>query len=263
MQGYCIFGNAQRLGGAKRLISGRAHVERRKWSHEKSVEYCSKQRSRVEGNSTVCWGSPPAGQGTRSDLKEFGRLIAAGASEAEAFDSNPGGYIMYSRGIGSAVELVRSRGRRDVGSDPYVGLYIGPSGIGKSRYVYEKYPAPACYWLTVQQSGVQWWNGYIGQPTVVVDDFRGEVMYHTLLRWLDRYPVQVQTKGGMIPLLAVRWIFTSNTAPEQWYRWELENGMERLHKPALKRRINSIKIGKLVTNQLTKKEEVEWSELKW
>lgn len=38
-----------------------------------------------------------------------------------------------------------------------------------------------------------------------------------MLRWLDRYPVRVEFKGGSRPLLCKTIWITSNLAPEEWY----------------------------------------------
>jgi len=38
-----------------------------------------------------------------------------------------------------------------------------------------------------------------------------------MLRWLDRYPVSVETKGGAMPLAARTIWITSNLDPRMWY----------------------------------------------
>ena len=41
------------------------------------------------------------------------------------------------------------------------------------------------------------WDGYDGTSDVIIDDYRADFCkFHTLLNLLDRYPYQVQTKGG-------------------------------------------------------------------
>lgn len=59
--------------------------------------------------------------------------------------------------------------------------------------------------------------GYGGQEHVIIDEFRGGIDIAHLLRWLDRYPVRVEVKGGSFPLLASRFWITSNIHPRQWY----------------------------------------------
>lgn len=63
----------------------------------------------------------------------------------------------------------------------------------------------------------KWWCGYKNQENVIIDEFRGVVDISHLLRWLDRYPVRVESKGGSRPLLCKTIWLTSNLAPEAWY----------------------------------------------
>jgi len=52
---------------------------------------------------------------------------------------------------------------------------------------------------------------------VVMDEFRGAIDISHLLRWLDRYPVSVETKGGSKPLACTTMWITSNISPREWY----------------------------------------------
>lgn len=63
----------------------------------------------------------------------------------------------------------------------------------------------------------KWWDGYLGQSNVVLDEFRGTIDVAHILRWLDRYPVRVENKGGSLPLLATHFWITSNLDPRLWY----------------------------------------------
>jgi hypothetical protein len=62
-----------------------------------------------------------------------------------------------------------------------------------------------------------------GQTNVVLDEFRGDIAISHILRWLDRYPVSVETKGGSVPLAANAIWITSNLDPRQWYP-DLDSG---------------------------------------
>jgi hypothetical protein len=63
----------------------------------------------------------------------------------------------------------------------------------------------------------KWWCGYRGQKNVVIDEFRGGIDISHMLRWLDRYPVTVETKGSARPLMVEKIWITSNLAPMAWY----------------------------------------------
>lgn len=103
-------------------------------------------------------------------------------------------------------------------------VYCGPTGVGKSRRAWSE----ATFDAFPKDPRTKWWDGYTGEQHVVVDEFRGSIDIAHLLRWLDRYPVLVEVKGGTIPLRATRIWFTSNLHPRYWYP-ELDIGtMEAL-----------------------------------
>jgi len=88
----------------------------------------------------------------------------------------------------------------------------GPAGTGKSRFCRETYPE--AYW----KSNDKWWENYQGQETVIMDDFYGNWMkYNDLLRLCDRYPMDVEIKGGKVAFISKRIIFTTNIHPSKWY----------------------------------------------
>jgi len=92
-------------------------------------------------------------------------------------------------------------------------VYHGKTGVGKSRRAWEElgldsYP---------KDSRTKFWCGYQGQENVIVDEFRGGIDVGHILRWLDRYPVNVEIKGSSMPLSAKRFVITSNLHPCLWY----------------------------------------------
>ena len=96
---------------------------------------------------------------------------------------------------------------------PELWVLWGPSGSGKSRYAKEHWPG--AFWKTPY---TQWWDGYGTHDTVILDDFRGDCMRLTdLQRLLDWYPLWVEIKGGSLPMLATRYVITSNQHPADWY----------------------------------------------
>ena len=80
---------------------------------------------------------------------------------------------------------LRARGPGGMGA-------MGPSGTGKSRFVAARWPD--AFWKAPES---KWWDGYSGQETVVLDDFKDYAMpLVELQRLLDWYPLWVEVKGG-------------------------------------------------------------------
>ena len=94
-----------------------------------------------------------------------------------------------------------------------VNVFWGRTGTGKSMRAWEE----ATITAYGKDPRTKWWCGYTGQQNVVIDEFRGDIGIAHMLRWLDRYPVSVETKGGCIPLAASTIWITSNLDPRMWY----------------------------------------------
>lgn len=85
----------------------------------------------------------------------------------------------------------------------------GPSGVGKSSYAREHYPNAFC------KSESKWWDGYVGQENVILDDLDSDCLSHYLKIWTDHYPCTGESKGGTIPLLHRKFVVTCNKSIEQ------------------------------------------------
>jgi len=88
----------------------------------------------------------------------------------------------------------------------------------------------------------KWWNGYREQKCILFDDWVGssEIPPHALLQICDRYPLQVQSKGGYVKMAArtEAIVFTYNICMTEWYGYnkpEWEKGL-----PAFRRRLSRI-----------------------
>jgi len=96
-----------------------------------------------------------------------------------------------------------------------IDVLYGSTGCGKSRKAWDTlgfgaYP---------KNPNNRFWDGYRPKEHegVIIDEFRGNIGISELLRWCDRYPTQVETKGGGCVLLCKRIIITSNLHPREWY----------------------------------------------
>lgn len=124
---------------------------------------------------------------------------------------------------------------KPIGMERTCSVFIGPTGTGKSRLAWEQAGMEAY----CKDPNTKFWCGYSGQECVVIDEFRGRIDVSHLLRWLDRYPCNVEIKGSSVPLCAKSIWITSNLDVEQWYP-ELDE--ETLN--ALKRRLKITRFNK-------------------
>jgi len=224
LQGYVNFKNPVRFSEIRKLfIDSRAHVSAAKGTAEQNKKYCTKEEGRIQGPWE--YGDVPK-PGKRNDLLAVKELLDLGASLTEVSDSFFSQFCRYSRAF-KEYQLLHSPRR----SWPMeVRVIWGSTGTGKSRWCQENYPD--AYWKSKNSGAQQFWDGYLGQSTIVIDEFYGWLSWDYLLRLLDRYPFSLDTKHGTVNCSAKTIIFTSNKHPKDWYPnskygWDDSNPLRR------------------------------------
>lgn len=112
-----------------------------------------------------------------------------------------------------------------------VNVFWGPSGTGKSHRVFEE--VGETYYVKAPLN--KWFDGYQGEENIIIDEFRGTVDISHLLKWFDKYPCAVETKGAQVYLRTKKWWLTSNLSPDEWYPI-----LDGDTKGALKRRLTNV-----------------------
>lgn len=212
LQGYSIWEKQKRLSALKKVHST-AHWETRKGTHEQAKAYSMKLETRVAGPFE--FGEvPEAQQGKRQDLLAFKRKLEAGVSEKQLAESDET-FPTWAK-YGRIVQRFKVLCGQQRTWPTEVRVYIGPPGVGKSRRAFHEGGADA-FWLPKPAGQTTWWDGYCGQEIVVIDEFYGWIARDLMCRICDRYPLNVETKGGSTPFLAKKLIITSNASPKDWW----------------------------------------------
>lgn len=228
-QGYVEFDCKKRIKALKKIEPG-AHWEARKGTAEQAIVYVTKEDTRIDGPWHV--GTPPVAvePGKRNDLVEFRKAVGAGKRKRELMD-DPNFIPIFARHPRFYNTCLESEPERTENTSCHI--YWGVTGAGKTTRVNTLYPG--AFWLTPprnSKNGV-WWDGYDGQETVVIDEFKGWIPQHMLRRLLDKVPLRVETKGGSVEFVSKRLVLISNFAPESWYKGGMSD--------ALRRRVTEVK----------------------
>ncbi len=181
-----------------------------------AASYCMKEATRVEGPWE--FGTPPQ-QVVRLDRARGLKRVAEEGLERAVVDQP----ALVGSGIHGLkyLDFVMSKKRRLAKGDAVTGflppsilILVGAPDLGKSRLARE---IPTKGWWKKPALKTDWWDGYCGEQTIILDDFYGQIPYSELIDLLDGYPKQVQTKGGFVMLENTTWIITSNKFPTEWY----------------------------------------------
>jgi len=189
--------------GCKNMFCREAHVEPSRSSA--ADEYVWKEDSRVAGTQFELGVKP-----FRRNSKQDWDLIKKQAQEGKLEEIPADIFIrFYSTLKKVAVEYQKPimRGPQEV-----IVIY-GPTGVGKSRMAFEEVGED----YYIKSPLTKWFDGYHGQSTIIIDEFRGIVDISHVLKWLDRYPCAVEVKGSQVFLNTKKWVITSNLSPNDWY----------------------------------------------
>ncbi len=224
-QGYVELNEPMRRSTLNTFLPG-AHLERRRGTREQARDYCQKTSTRAPGCEPVIYGDWIRGPGTRSDLIECKRMLDNGATDQQLAEAHFSAYIRNFRGFERYRALLAKPRDWKTG----VTVYYGEPGTGKTSQALEEAGTEA-FWKS--PSGL-WWDGYHGQPNIVIDDFYGGMPFTNLVRLLDRYPLTLETKGGHVAFIGRHIWITSNQHPSKWYN------SERCDSGAIMRRITKL-----------------------
>lgn len=205
---------------AVRALFGDFHAEPTRSAA--ALEYVWKEDTRVP-NTQFELGEMPVNRAVAADWDRVRTAARAGELDAIPADIYVRNYSNLKRIAVDHMEpvaLVRE-----------VYVFWGRTGTGKSRRAWaesglDAYP---------KDPRSKFWDGYRGQESVVVDEFRGGIDISHLLRWLDRYPVIVEVKGSSVVLRATKLWITSNISPDDWYP-----ELDAETKAALRRRFTQV-----------------------
>lgn len=216
-QGYIMFQSRLRLSQVRELLPT-AHWEVAKGTPKQNKDYCTKE-PRIAPFAEIGI-FPETGQGKRTDLTELHSALKNGLRRADYANRFFSLFVRYPKLVEN-YELSQIEPRTGE-KETECWLFIGRrSETGKSRLarglsehlfgkrVFRKFPG-------------KWWDGYRGEPAVLLDDFRGSSLSYTDFKLcVDRYPLRMEVKGLVSDLAATHFFITSNFEPSEWWSQEV------------------------------------------
>lgn len=153
-------------------------------------------------------------QGCRTDLlKHRDALINGETTVDEICIDYPHVYHIYGRTLNRIEDIIlRKKWRTKMTKGIW---YWGPTGSGKSHKQFKNFNNKTHY---VYKNDGGWWDGYTGQETVIINDFRGGIKYNEMLQIVDKWPYSVRRRNREpMPFLAKLVIISSDKRPKKVY----------------------------------------------
>ena len=217
-QGWVQFLNPKRLMGVKKIFGcNKIHVEPMRACEETNNQYCTKSGNLQKRGCFVV-------QGQRTDLEKIKLAIEENVPEIEIAADNFETWVRFRGSFLKYRELVAEQESTEF-RHVEVQVYMGNTGTGKTRAAMEEKSV-----YKIQGDEMQWWDGYQGEDTLVIDEYANQIKCTKLLGILDGYQLRLPIKGGFTYAAWHKVIITTNLEV-------LHEQANDRHRDALHRRI--------------------------
>ena len=192
---YLACKNAVMFSTVQKRFYG-AHIEPAKGSHQENRDYIRKEgkwhddakhETSVPGTFEES-GELPEETDHRLQVSEaiYG-MVKDGASNAEILEAYPAAMNRLQHIEATRQTLLKERYRKEF-RQVQVHYIWGKTRVGKTRFVMEKHGYEKVYRVTSYQHP---FDGYDGEPVLLLDEFRSSLPFSDLLKYLEGYPVML------------------------------------------------------------------------
>lgn len=224
LQGHLELTSRLRFRQVRTLLGERVWLAVRRGTFEQAEEYVEK-----DGEFESFGERRSSGRGSRSDLEALKADLDARLPLRDVADMNFGAFLRYQRGI-QAYRLLHAVPRN---WRTEVIVYWGVTHSGKTHHIYANAKNMEDVW---RKTPGKWFDSYDQQEITLFDEFKPSQYDITfMLELLDRWPLQVEIKGGFVNWAPREIYITSNMDPSLWYANALPE-----HRAALMRRIGHV-----------------------
>lgn len=240
LQGYIELTDSVRYSKIKSEYPGlkRARFDKRKGTRDQARYYCMKG-DQTDGewwtlhattHEPLRWSGPTfglnakweeygeweaGGQGSRNDIKPVIERLKKGDRLSDVAMDNPLIYCKYRNGLKDIAMWVE---RENTWRFRKMNVHViwGSAGVGKSKAFFDYTKKRNCCIATLDSNEFPI-QLYDGEPTLIIDEFSGQVKHSLLLRILDGHQFGVNMKGGARYACWDTVFITSQSPPESWY----------------------------------------------
>lgn len=179
-------------------------------------EGSEKEDTSVPGTFEESGECPIERPGQRNDLADLYTMVKSGMSDYAILEDMPDA-IAHINKLEMVRQIVHSEQFKKV-LRPLEIIYIyGKTGVGKTRYVMEKFGYENVYRVT---DYLHPFDGYRGQNVIVFDEFRSSLALPDMLKYMDVYPLDLPCRYANKVACYTRVYFTTNIPLGEQYQAE-------------------------------------------
>ena len=211
LQGYIYFHNQRQRKAVARLLP-RARLDVANGSGKQNRDYCTKEGDFFEKGEMPVDKAEARMRGGQANAARYANAVQlARNGEMDTIrESDPQMFLIH----GARLESMYAPEARPLEGNLQHEWWVGPSGSGKSRLLWEIYPKHFAKALN------KWWDGYRHQDVVAIEEWspKNDLTASSLKKWADRYPFPGEIKGGCLQGLRPKKIIVlSNYTPQQCF----------------------------------------------
>lgn len=231
VQGYVEMMNACGIKHLREIFRDKGiHCELRKGTSLQASNYCKKEETR---NRPPIEKGEMGKQGDRTDLKTMYEAAKAGKSDLELLELDAGTYMRNFKAIEKVRTILGRRGINDC-TKKEITCYVGKMKWGLTEFILKNCNRDDVYIKNFDGKEKVWWDGYVGQKILLIEDFGGEIKPKSFGKIIGDYGVTLEIKGGTVTSKWEKIYITSTQRPNSW--WKLK------HDDAILENIRTVKL---------------------
>ena len=213
--------NQIRFSTLSKYLGKAVHISATRGSKEQVENYLNKTGKFAEKGEKILAkfqiGEIKGNQGQRTDIERIKSMIDDGmtwkevrATDAKFYDNR---YTTIIKNLYFDKRVNETPLKRNVN----VQWIVGETNSGKTGTIFglaEKYGENSIYIVSDYQNP---FDGYAGEPIVILDEYRGQLPYATLLSMLEGYKKEIHCRYANVMSLWTQVYITTVRTPEQVY----------------------------------------------